>query len=33
MHARDLGDLVTDGEHGIQRGHRFLEDHRDPVAP
>jgi hypothetical protein len=28
-----LGDLLADGEHRVQRGHRLLEDHRDPVAP
>ncbi len=27
-----LGDLKADGEHGIERGHRLLEDHRDAVA-
>src|SRR5262249_53032736 len=27
-----LGDLLADGEHGIQRGHRLLEDHRDLFA-
>ena len=32
VHAHDLGDLVADREHGIERGHRFLEDHRDARA-
>jgi hypothetical protein len=27
-----LDDLVADGEHRVQRGHRLLEDHRDVVA-
>jgi hypothetical protein len=27
-----LGDLVTDGVHRVQAGHRLLEDHRDLVA-
>ena len=27
-----LGDLVADGQHRIERGHRLLEDHRDLVA-
>jgi hypothetical protein len=27
MLAQYLGNLVTDRQHGIQRGHRFLEDH------
>ncbi len=27
-----LGDLVADGEHRIERGHRLLEDHRHFVA-
>src|SRR5262249_56616178 len=28
-----LGDLPTDGENGIQRRHRLLEDHADVAAP
>ena len=27
-----LGDLLADGEGGVQGGHRLLEDHRDVVA-
>ena len=27
-----LGDLAADGEHGIEGGHRLLEDHGDAVA-
>ena len=27
-----LADLSTDGQHGVQRGHRVLEDHGDVVA-
>ena len=27
-----LVDLITDGHEGIERGHRLLEDHRDPPA-
>ena len=27
-----LGDLVADLEHGIQRGERVLEDHRQALA-
>ena len=27
-----LGDLLADGHHRIERGHRLLEDHRDVVA-
>ena len=30
--AHRLGDLVADGVHRVQRGHRLLEDHRDLVA-
>ena len=32
MDAHDFGDLLADGEHGIERGHRLLEDHRDLLA-
>src|SRR5258708_2975835 len=28
-----LDDLVADLQHGVQRSHRLLEDHRDLVAP
>ena len=27
-----LADLIADGEHRVERRHRLLEDHRDPVA-
>ena len=30
LHA--LGDLRADGEHGVEAGHRLLEDHGDPAA-
>lgn len=30
LHA--FRDLMPDGERGIERGHRLLEDHRHPVA-
>ena len=30
--ARHFGDLIADGEHRIERGHRLLEHHRDPIA-
>ena len=29
VHAKRLFDLISDGEHGIERGHRLLEDQRD----
>ena len=29
---QDFADLVADGQHGIERGHRLLEDHRDLIA-
>ena len=29
VRAHRLGDLVADGEHRVQAGHRLLEDHRD----
>jgi hypothetical protein len=32
MHEQGFGDLVADGEHRVQRGHRLLEDHRDLLA-
>src|SRR5215204_3538225 len=31
VHAHHLGDLLADGEHRVERRHRLLEDHRDPV--
>ena len=33
MLAQRLTDLVADGEQGVQRCHRVLQDHRDPFAP
>ena len=33
VHAQGLGDLVLDGEGGIQAGAGFLENHADLVAP
>src|ERR1700754_2818089 len=33
MAQNDLHDLVADGEARIERGHRLLEDHGEPVAP
>ena len=33
MGKQGFGKLVTDGEQGIERGHRFLEDHRHVNAP
>src|SRR5262245_58893173 len=32
MDLQRLGDLITYGQHRIERGHRLLEDHRDPIA-
>src|SRR5215210_4425027 len=32
MQLHRLRDLVADGEDGVQRRHRLLEDHRDVVA-
>jgi hypothetical protein len=32
VHAHHLGDLLPDREHGVERGHRLLEDHADAVA-
>ena len=32
VRAHRLGDLIADGEHRVQAGHRLLEDHRDAVA-
>ena len=32
MHAHDFGDLIADLEHGIERRHRFLKDHRHARA-
>ena len=33
MQLERFGDLAPDRHHRIERGHRLLEDHRDPVAP
>ena len=32
VQGQHLVDLVADAEHGVQRGHRLLEDHGDVVA-
>ena len=32
VHPDRLGDLVADREQRVQRGHRVLQDHRDPLA-
>ncbi len=32
MLAKHLADLVADGQHRVQRGHRLLEDHGNPPA-
>ena len=32
MQPHDLGDLLADGEHRVEAGHRLLEDHADLVA-
>ena len=32
MQHHRFGDLLPDGQHGVQRGHRLLEDHGDAVA-
>src|SRR5437764_853948 len=32
VNSRDFGDLISDSEHGIERGHRLLKDHRDAIA-
>ena len=32
MHADRFGDLIADGEQRIQRCHRILQDHGDPLA-
>ena len=32
VQAQRFADLVADGQHGIQRGHRLLENHRDVLA-
>ncbi|MFX7902587.1 hypothetical protein ABTK34_19155, partial [Acinetobacter baumannii] len=29
MHLQNLGDLPADGQHRVERRHRFLEDHCD----
>jgi hypothetical protein len=33
VEAQGLGDLLPDRQDRVQRGHRLLEDHGDPVAP
>ena len=33
MQPQHFGDLESDRQHRVQRGHRLLEDHRDLVAP
>jgi hypothetical protein len=33
MRAHRGGDLIADGEDGVERGHRLLKDHGDPGAP
>ena len=32
MHPDRLGDLVADREQRVERSHRVLQDHRDPLA-
>ena len=32
MQDQRFGDLMADGQHRVERGHRLLEDHRDLVA-
>ena len=32
VHAHDLGDLIADREHRVERGHRLLEHHRHASA-
>ena len=32
VHPDRLGDLIADGEERVQRRHRVLQDHRDPLA-
>jgi hypothetical protein len=32
MQSQRLGHLLADGVHGVERGHRLLEDHADAVA-
>src|SRR5262245_61252729 len=32
MQNEDLGNLITDPHGRIERGHRFLKDHADPIA-
>ncbi len=32
VQGQRLGDLAADGQDRVERGHRFLEDHRDVVA-
>jgi hypothetical protein len=33
MEDDPFGDLLSDREDRIERGHRLLKDHRDPVSP
>src|SRR5215213_6831305 len=33
VQAEHFGDLVADPHHRIERGHRLLKDHRDPISP
>jgi hypothetical protein len=30
--ANRFDDLLADGVHGVECGHRLLEDHRNPLA-
>ena len=32
VQAHGFADLIADGEHRVERRHRLLKDHRDPVA-
>ena len=32
MQAHRLGNLISDPHHGIERGHRLLEDHGDAIS-
>ena len=33
VHIQHFLDLLADPQNGVQRGHRFLENHRDPPRP
>ena len=33
MDAQGFGHLFADGQHRIERRHRFLKDHGRPLAP